>query len=31
MRLTLTFAGAFALVSGAAFADPLTIDLPGAA
>lgn len=29
--MRLTFAGAFALVSGAAFADPLTIDLPGAA
>lgn len=31
MRLMLTFAGAFALVSGSAFADPLTIDLPGKA
>lgn len=31
MRLTFVFAGAFALVSGVAFADPLTIDLPGAA
>jgi membrane-bound inhibitor of C-type lysozyme len=31
MRLTLTLAGVFALVSIAASADPLTIDLPGAA
>jgi len=31
MRLMVTFAGAFALCSGAAFADPLTIDLPDAA